>query len=419
MVHQRAATQNPKHFAVSSRLQKEYQRRQDSIEQIAMKISCSVVSLLLLRCVTGASAGSASRNCGEKDWETHPVLCGMVQRKQLEPQVVASELRAWANDHGLLVDLRGESREILTQRRRLLRQASSENSSENQLPVVLAHGMGDSCFNDGMKHITQQTSLMLGGVYAVCVPTGATRTEDTNNGYFLNMDANVDNFAQAIQQDEKLQKGFHAIGFSQGNNVIRGYIERYNTPTVHSFLSVNGVNAGIGAVPYCRPKANRKRGASVALSSWCNLLMEQASHRAYTDFAQEHSFQANYWRDPRPSMWETYQEYSQLATWNNEAKTENQTLKENYGKTQKFIWVLATEDGMVWPKEGEQWGCPDPDDPFNKILPMNETEWYQKDLFGLKTAEEAGKNAFESFPGDHLAFDDDQFTSWVNKYLRP
>jgi hypothetical protein len=66
---------------------------------------------------------------------------------------------------------------------------------------------------------------------------------------------------------------------------------------------------------------------------------------------------------------------------------------------------------------GEHWGAPDPNDPFHTILPMNETEWYQKDLFGLKTAQEAGKNYFESFDGDHLQFTMEDFDGWVNKYL--
>ena len=46
---------------------------------------------------------------------------------------------------------------------------------------------------------------------------------------------------------------------------------------------------------------------------------------------------------------------------------------------------MATQDKMVWPAEGEQWGAPNPDDPYNgNILPMNQTEWYVNDLFGLK-----------------------------------
>ena len=100
------------------------------------------------------------------------------------------------------------------------------------------------------------------------------------------MDASVEVFKETVFNDTKLQDGFHAVGFSQGNNVIRGYITKYNTPAVHSFLSVNGVNAGTGRVPNC-----------FSDSSWCHWLAERAGDSAYTEFSQEHSFQANYWRD--------------------------------------------------------------------------------------------------------------------------
>lgn len=227
------------------------------------------------------------------------------------------------------------------------------------------------------------------------------------------MDANVDIFAESVRADPKLANGFHAIGFSQGNNVIRGYIARYNDPKINTFISVNGVNAGVGAVPYCRPKAI----AETVAFSMCDLLMEQASNRAYTAYAQKHLFQANYWRDPRPVEADTYKSFAQLARWNNECDEKNQTLNVNWAATQKFVWIMAEDDGMVFPKEGEHWGAPDPNDPFNSVLPMKETEWYKKDLFGLKTAEEAGKNVFLSFSGDHLQFTMDDFDGWVTKYL--
>ena len=106
-----------------------------------------------------------------------------------------------------------------------------------------------------------------------------------------------------------------------------------------------------------------------------------------------------------------------MAQWGNEGLTFNQTLKDNWSKTKQFVWVLATQDGMVWPREGEQWGAPDPTNPFHHILQMNETEWFQKDLFGLKTAQGEGRNFFESFEGDHLQFTLDQYNEWVTSYL--
>mmetsp|Transcript_2918 Transcript_2918/g.6892 ORF Transcript_2918/g.6892 Transcript_2918/m.6892 type:complete len:462 (-) Transcript_2918:65-1450(-) len=340
----------------------------------------------------------------------HPVLCEFLDRLEANVEDVASEMTEFAREKNLLV---GEDFDWEANRQE---QTEQQLLAENQMPVVFAHGMGDSCFNSGMIHIGDRTSELLGGVYVTCVPTGDTNSEDTKNGYFLNMDASVDVFAAKIAKDPRLQKGFHAIGFSQGNNVIRGYIARYNTPTVHTFISVNGVNAGEGTVPGCFPSS--KGADETKLGSFCDLLLEQASKRAYTEFAQEHSFQANYWRDPRESKQEDYYKYSQLARWNNEGPDKNQTFNDNFAKSSKFVWIMATADSMVWPREGEHWGCPDSKDPFESpILPMNETEWYKEDFFGLRKAQESGKNVFETFQGGHLQFTMEDFDRWVTTYL--
>ena len=361
--------------------------------------------LLLSPLLVASSSEMNSEPCNRQDRENHPVLCMYMDRFLSDPVALSQDIYEWAQSQGLIIDFSDDDKATLVAAERRLGEPEAP-----QLPVVFAHGMGDSCFNGGMQHITDHVSSLL-NCYATCIPTGKTQSEDTSNGYFLNMDASVDVFSESIRADPKLANGFHAIGFSQGNNIIRGYIARYNDPPVNTFISVNGVNAGVGAVPYCRPKLT-----NVGFSM-CDLLMEQASRRAYTTYAQEHLFQANYWRDPRPVEADAYKTYAQLAQWNNEGFNFNQTLNDNYAMTEKYVWVMAEQDTMVWPKEGEHWGAPDPNDPFHTILPMNETEWYLKDLFGLRTAQEAGKNNFESFDGDHLQFTMDEFDGWVNKYL--
>ena len=76
---------------------------------------------------------------------------------------------------------------------------------DSKLPTVFAHGMGDSCFNSGMKQITADTGKHIGS-YAVCVPTGDNVISDTINGFLLNMDKSVDVFAAKIQKDPQLGK---------------------------------------------------------------------------------------------------------------------------------------------------------------------------------------------------------------------
>ena len=92
--------------------------------------------------------------------------------------------------------------------------------------------------------------------------------------------------------------------------------------------------------------------------------------------------------------------------------------KANWAKSQKFVWVMGTKDSMVWPREGEQWGAVSADYPHTLApLPMNATKWYTQDTFGLRTADAAGKNAFETFDGDHIRFTEAELEKWLDAYF--
>lgn len=286
----------------------------------------------------------------------------------------------------------------------------SPSSGEGTLPIVVAHGMGDSCFNRGMKSITELAGEEM-GVYSVCIPTGDTRISDTINGFLLDMDSSVDVFAEKVRADPELANGFNAFGLSQGNNLIRGYIAKYNDPPCHTFMSICGINAGVGAFPNCSPQ-------SKIIGGVCQALTEVLSTLAYNPVVQGILFQADYFRDPSKTDSDAYKSYSQLAQWGNEGNVMNTTLNENFAITDQYVWVLGTEDTVVWPREGEWFGAMDPEDPWNTVLPMNETTWYKEDLFGLKTADEAGKNNFESFDGNHLDFSTAELVYWLDTYFQ-
>lgn len=280
-------------------------------------------------------------------------------------------------------------------------------ASAAHLPTVFMHGMGDSCFNQGMKEITERTGKHIGS-YSVCIPTGNDLSSDTNNGFFMTMDKNVEVFAAAIKKDPKLAGGFNAVGFSQGNSVIRGYIQKYNEPAVSTWLSVHGTVVGVASFPSCDPKG--------LLGPVCKFLSEWlVGPAAYTEFVQSKLFQANYYRDPMAVTSKAYRANSAIAQWNNEGNTIDSTLATNFGKTKRFAMIMAEKDSMVYPHEGEWWGAFDSDG--KTLLTMKETEWYKKDLFGLRTADEAGKIFFNSTKGNHLQFSDEQLFAWVDNYF--
>eukprot|EP01061_Rhynchopus_euleeides_P015390 TRINITY_DN262_c0_g1_i1.p1 TRINITY_DN262_c0_g1~~TRINITY_DN262_c0_g1_i1.p1 ORF type:complete len:297 (+),score=153.84 TRINITY_DN262_c0_g1_i1:49-939(+) len=277
-----------------------------------------------------------------------------------------------------------------------------------RLPTVVGHGMGDSCFNSGMKKITELVGTTTSS-YSVCVPTGDNREKDTSNGFFMNMDKNVDVFAEKIRADPNLAGGFNAVGFSQGNSLIRGYIHKYNNPPVSTFLSVHGTVMGVSGFPQCNPSHG-------VFSPLCLVVDEILGDAAYTKAVQDDLFQAGYFRDPKRVNGTEYKKNSQIAQWNNEGENFNQTYKDNFISVKRFAMIKAEKDSMVYPREGEWWGEFQPHS-FKTILSMNETEMYQKDLFGLKTVDEAGKILFNSTTGNHLEFTDEQLTWWVENYF--
>lgn len=277
------------------------------------------------------------------------------------------------------------------------------------LPTVTGHGMGDSCFEPGFKSVTAAVAKRTGS-YAACIPTGNNILSDTINGFLMTMDKSVDVFAEKIRKDPNLKGGFNAIGFSQGNSLIRGYIQKYNDPPVNTFISVHGTVMGVAAFPGCF-----QQGKPLGLI--CKALAEGLGDLAYLSLAQDILFQANYYRDPARTTSQAYLKNSQIAKWNNEdSATANATYTANFGKVKKFAMVKALKDSMVFPNEGEHWGS-EPDGTFAAPQDMKDTKFYKENLFGLKDADAAGKFSYETTPGDHLQFTDAQLFGWLDKYF--
>jgi len=297
------------------------------------------------------------------------------------------------------------------------------NSDSNQpekvrgsssLPVVTAHGIGDSCFNEGFTDFTEQIGDYL-QTYSVCIPTGETREEDVYNSFFMGMEKSVDVFAENILKDPQLQGGFHAIGVSQGNILIRGYIIKYihkeGYPKVHTYMSISGVNAGVGAFPYCGPDEDGN------FTDVCGSLNEFITDIYYLDMFQDNILPAGYWREPNATETEEYRNNCTLAQWGNEGDVYNETYFDNFQEPDQYVWVLAEKDLIVWPVEGEHWGGMDPDSPYTDPVPMEEMRWYNEDLFGLRTADENGMNNFESFDGVHTGWSDEDLEYWLETYF--
>lgn len=169
-------------------------------------------------------------------------------------------------------------------------------------------------------------------VYSTCIGDGDSQLSDTVNGFLLNMDGEVDYFAQKVRADPKLKGGFKAMGFSQGNLVIRGYIQRYNDPPVKSFISMHGPMMGVASIPHCNPSKG-------IVHKLCQEMVQLLSVAAYSSVVQKMLAQANYLRDPEDIK--GYLTTSFLPDLNNEIKT-NETLKTNFASLEQLVLVKAS-----------------------------------------------------------------------------
>mmetsp|Transcript_27352 Transcript_27352/g.33400 ORF Transcript_27352/g.33400 Transcript_27352/m.33400 type:complete len:278 (-) Transcript_27352:178-1011(-) len=262
-----------------------------------------------------------------------------------------------------------------------------------------------------MAQITHLVGKRLGdGVYSVCVGDGDSQPEDTINGFLMNLNKEVEFFAKKVAADPGLSKGFNAMGLSQGNLVIRGYIEKFNEPPVKNFISMHGPLAGVASIPHCNPSSGLVR-------KLCQQVTELVAAAAYTTYVQDLVAQANYLRIPLEIK--EYLKTPFLPDLNNEVENSinSNKYKSNFESLESLVLIKAKSDTMIYPKESEWFGFFE-DGGYEKLLTFRETKWYKKNLFGLKTLDEKNKVHFETTEGDHLRFTLDDLYGVLDKYWK-
>lgn len=273
-------------------------------------------------------------------------------------------------------------------------------------PVVLWHGMGDSCCNPlSMGHIKRLITSQHEGTYVYSVMIGSNVIVDTEAGFFHDVNGQVEEVCAALSADPLLQNGYHAIGFSQGAQFLRALAQRC-PQGMGSLVSIGGQQQGVFGLPHCEPGG---------LFSLCEQMRRWLSLGAYTDTVQNHLVQAQYWHDPLDE--ETYRAKSVFLADINQENHVNETYKDNLKKLENLVLVKFNQDSMVIPRESAWFGFYAPGQD-RELLELQNTTLYTEDRLGLAELEAAGKLAFLSVDGDHLQISDEWFTAnIIERYL--
>ncbi|CAF3363391.1 unnamed protein product [Rotaria socialis] len=273
-------------------------------------------------------------------------------------------------------------------------------------PIVLWHGMGDSCCNPlSLGSLIKFIKTQLPDSYILSLRIGSNIVEDTSNGFFMNANHQIDYACKLLNADTNLSQGYHAIGFSQGGQFLRAVAQRCPSPPMLNLISVGGQHQGVFGFPRC-PGDNE---------TICNYIRDLLHLGAYESFVQNHLAQAEYWHDPHKEN--TYRQASIFLADINQERTFNEAYKTNLLKIRNLILVKFLRDGMVTPSESEHFGFYEENN-TTKIIPLRESSLYLKDLLGLKTMDEQSRIKFLESDTDHLQFTDQWFIDNIIPYLK-
>ncbi|CAG9855883.1 unnamed protein product [Phyllotreta striolata] len=280
------------------------------------------------------------------------------------------------------------------------------SAGDKVTPIVLWHGMGDSCcFPFSLGSISDKLNETL-GAYVYSIEIGPNVVEDVENGFFKHPDKQIEIACNKLSVEPALAGGFNAIGFSQGAQFLRGLIQRCTKVKVKNLISLGGQHQGVYGLPRCD-------GIS---SSLCDFMRKLLNHAAYTEVAQKILAQATYWHDPLDE--EAYRNGSTfLADINNE-RTINKDYVTRLQSLENFVMVKFENDSMVQPVESEWFGFYKPGQ-AKEVQSLEESDLYINDRLGLKQMKEESKLHFLQVEGDHLRFSWSWFEdNIVDKFLK-
>lgn len=264
-------------------------------------------------------------------------------------------------------------------------------SSENT-PIVLWHGMGDSCcFSFSLGAFQKKLNESLGGVYIHSIEIGNNIIEDVENGFFKYPLDQLNETCETLSADPALANGFNAIGFSQGGQFLRGLVQRCPTIKIKNLITLGAQHQGVYGLPRCG-----------ALSSEiCDYLRKLLSEFAYNQYVQDVLVQATYWHDPNNE--ETYKSHSAYLGEINNERAINQDYIKRLQSLENFVMVKFINDSMVQPVETEWFGYYKPGQAV-ETESLQESRLYTDDRLGLKKMDEESKLHFLEVEGDHLRF---------------
>ena len=284
----------------------------------------------------------------------------------------------------------------------------SPDDDDTPLPVIVWHGLGDQSNAEGLKEVSELIADVNPGTYVHLI-TASGQPNDRSASFFGNFTEQLELVCGTLANDPILSTApaVDAVGFSQGGQFLRGYIERCNNPPVRSLITFGSQHNGISQFQKCK-------GATDFVCLAANAILK--SRTVWSQYVQSHLIPAQYYRDRED--YENYLENSNfLADINNEREVKNATYKENIRKLENFVMVVFKDDVTVIPKESGWFAHKNMTS--GNVTRLQDRRIYKEDWLGLKELDKKGGLVFEEAAGEHMQLKNKDLKRLFSKYFGP
>ncbi|OAA66888.1 palmitoyl-protein thioesterase precursor [Niveomyces insectorum RCEF 264] len=289
-----------------------------------------------------------------------------------------------------------------------IKKSDDDDDDDTPLPLVIWHGLGDNFAAEGLQEVGTLADQINPGTLVYYVHLDDSASGDRSATFFGNVSEQVAQVCAALAADPILSTApaIDALGFSQGGQFLRAYVERCNFPPVRSLVTFGSQHNGVTEFVECR-------GTDLV----CRAAMALLRGNTWSPFVQGRLVPAQYFRDPAtPATYADYLAHSNfLADINNERAAKNATYRAHLASLAHFVMYLFANDTTAIPK-ASAW--------FSEVngteeVPLRARALYQEDWLGLQALDRKGGLHFRSVPGAHMQIAAEELASVFAEFYGP
>ncbi|KAK3324521.1 Alpha/Beta hydrolase protein [Cercophora scortea] len=286
-----------------------------------------------------------------------------------------------------------------------VQKTAHDDDDDTPLPLVIWHGLGDNYAAEGLHRVGDLAEAIHPGTLVYYIRMDDNTQRDSSATFFGNLTEQVAKACADIAAHPILASApaIDALGFSQGGQFLRAYVERCNNPPVRSLVTFGSQHNGIVKFRDC------------GTTDWvCKAAMALLRGNAWSSYVQSRLVPAQYYRDPE--QYDQYLDSSNfLADINNERDIKNEAYKANIEKLENLVLYMFDEDTTVVPKETAWF------EEVNgtEITPLRARKMYSEDWLGLRALDRKGGLQFRTAPGDHMQLEEKLLNETFAEFFGP